>query len=524
MPRNKICIIGSGPTSVYILKYLLASSRPLHIVVFEAEAEAGKGMPYRSQMNADYMLCNAFSREIPPVTRTLMSWLADLPKQELGEWELSYHDLSPRAFYPRLLIGNFFASEFDALCSKLQHAGHTIAVKTNERVVAIDVIDNGQTSVLSDKMADATVFDHVVIASGHCWPESPHIDKATLLSPWPYTNVTALPPGNIGILGSSLSAIDIVVALGSAHGEFDNHADRIVWRANHAASNLKITMVSKMGIIPEADFFYPYPYAPLQCLTPEAVEAEVLKGADGLLARLFDLLCNELDEADRGYMKSLGPQARTLHGFSEAYFMRRQDLGARAALKDDFAKARQSMKQRQTIPARYVLLRGHEVFDKALRSLDETDWNVFKATLLPVFTDSYAAVPHLSLARVIAMTEANVLSVRQIGNDATFSNNEHRGVAVETPDGMLNFDVLIDARGQASAPLKALPFPDLVAKLANDADSVEVPFRLAVSGLQSSSIFCLALPQMLERYPFSQGLANSAENAKIVVGEILKTV
>ena len=95
----------------------------------------GKGMPYRVDMNADYMLCNAFSREIPRITRSLIEWLEELPKYELDEWELSSHELSPRAFYPRLLIGEFLSDEFSKLCELLKKQGHQITVKMSEHVV-----------------------------------------------------------------------------------------------------------------------------------------------------------------------------------------------------------------------------------------------------------------------------------------------------------------------------------------------------------------------------------------------------
>ncbi|MCB0111981.1 MAG: FAD/NAD(P)-binding protein, partial [Caldilineaceae bacterium] len=71
----KLAIVGSGPMALYSLKYLQESANPLTIEIFEATDQAGTGMPYRADMNADYMLCNAFSREIPAVTQTLINWL-----------------------------------------------------------------------------------------------------------------------------------------------------------------------------------------------------------------------------------------------------------------------------------------------------------------------------------------------------------------------------------------------------------------------------------------------------------------
>ena len=521
MKNTRIGIIGSGATAIYTLKYLLRSKAPLDITIFESGPEVGKGMPYRSDMNADYMLCNAFSKEIPVITRSLINWLEDLPKRELNEWELSAHELSARAFYPRVLIGEFLADEFNALCKQGQTAGHNVKVEAAERVVDIVPTEEGPVTLETKRKVTSNEYDHVIIATGHAWPEHPKLKQADLVSPWPYTNITALEPGNIGILGSSLSAIDIVIALGSSHGTFGEQNESVTWKANPAATNLKITMVSKEGIMPEGDFYYPYPYQPLKLFSAEAVEAEITKGHEGLLQRLFELLCDELDHSDPDYLDTLGKDARSVDGFHEAYFRRRQKLGGLTAVKLDFANTRRSLRDRKTISYRYVLLRAHENFDCALRSLNADDYALFKKTLLPVFADSYAAVPHLSLARVIAMFDANVLELKSTGENADFRNAENGGVVVKTEGELMQFNVLIDARGQATAPLGELPFPTLVNKLVPVEQHLEAPFRLELASPNASSVYCLALPQILERYPFSQGLANSAENGKIVATDLL---
>jgi uncharacterized NAD(P)/FAD-binding protein YdhS len=520
MIKNRIGIIGTGPAAIYTLKHILDSDKLLEITMFESSSELGKGMPYRGDMNADYMLCNAFSKEIPTITTTLISWLEKLPKRELGEWELSSHELSARAFYPRVLIGEYLEDEFHSLCKRAEAAGHHLNMKSNEHVHDVIPLVDGTTTILTNKPNAMYEFDQVIIASGHSWPVKPKLGDASLLSPWPYTNVTQLVPGNIGILGSSLSAIDIVVALGNAHGQFIEQGEKVSWVPHNNVTNLKITMVSKEGIMPEADFYYPYPYEKLQLLSPKAVDAEVEKGSDGLLKRLFGLLIQELKQSDPDYLQSLGDDASTVEGFLQAYFKKRQELGGLAATRDDFSRARKSFRERKIIGYRYVLLRAHENFDRALRAFDETDWTLFKETLLPVFADSYAAVPHLSLARVIAMFDAKVLALEASGSDAKFSDSPNGGVEVRTAEETMKFDVMIDARGQASAPLDDLPFPSLARQLANSQEPLTAPFKLQTP----SSIYCLALPQLLQRYPFSQGLENAAENGKTVAESVLRNV
>lgn len=524
MKKNRIGIIGAGPSGIYALKHLITSPEPLDVIIFESTSEVGKGMPYRSDMNADYMLCNAFSREIPKVTRSLIDWLSTLPPRQLGEWELSPHELSARAFYPRLLIGEFLEEEFRALCKLAQAADHLITVKSSETVVDIIVTKDAGTTLRTNKNSEPYEFDHVIIATGHTWPERPHVGDAVLMSPWPYTSVTKLPAGNIGILGSSLSAIDIVAALGHSHGTFAETNGTVSWQPNQASSKLRITMVSRGEIMPEGDFYYPFPYEPLRMISSEAVDQAIAAGKDGLLERVFDLLCKELDQADPNYLETLGNEARTIDGFANAYFKQRQDRGGLAAVKSDFAKVRKSMRDRETIAYRYVLLRAHENFDRALRALNDHDWKTFVQKLLPVFTDCYAAVPHLSIARVLAMHDAGVLELWPSGDDASFKNGKDGGVEVNIDHDTLHFDVMVDARGQVPAALDQLPFPSLVKELKSTTEHVVAPFEMKFPASQNSAIYCLALPQVMERYPFCQGLTNCAENGKIVAAEILKGV
>ncbi|WP_422371872.1 FAD/NAD(P)-binding protein [Hoeflea sp.] len=517
----RLCIIGSGAMGTYLLKRLVSRNLPVRIDVFESADDPGTGMPYREGMNADYMLCNAFSREIPPVTRSLMDWLESQPPRELGEWELSVHDLSPRAFYPRTLIGEYLGSEFVDLCTKARQAGFDLEINTGCEVK--DVSIDGRQAVVTCSEGGGDVrqhFDIVLIATGHRWEAEPVIDEARLVSPWPYTTIEALEPGAIGVLGSSLSAIDVVVALGHAHGQFEEQSDRIIWHPDQADGNLRVTMVSRNGVMPEGDFYYPFPYEPLNHLTREAVAREIAAGSPGLLQRTFDLLCRELDSADPEYLRRLGQDARTLDGFAPNYFASRRDVGGLPAVKENLAEMRKLMRDRETVPHRYALLRGHEVFGDVLPHLGEEEYRQFTQALMPVFGDCYAAVPHVSLARIVAMYDAGVLELLATANDAAFIQSEDGRVSVETEDGHRTFDALVDARGQSAKSPSDLPFPSLATRFADDPGPILEPFRLDIGDPGSAQVYCLALPQVLERYPFSQGLANCDALAKIVVDDL----
>lgn len=522
---QKVCVIGSGPMAIYSVKRLITANIPLRIDIFEATDDAGKGMPYREDTNAEYMLCNAFSREIPSVTRPLIDWLEAQPPRELDEWELSTHDLSPRAFYPRTLIGDYLGSEFSDLCRNAGEAGYDLTIHTGCEVQDVSLAGR-QALVQYEQQSERREqhFDFVIIATGHSWPETPEIDGARLVSPWPYHNVEALPETDIGVLGSSLSAIDVVLSLGHAHGRFEETGDQIVWLPNSQETDLRVTMVSKNGVMPEGDFYYPFPYEPLMHLTQDAVAAEIDRSGAGLLQRTFALLCAELDAVDPDYLANLGDAARTLEGFAPAYFSHRQQIGGLAAVKDNLAEVRKSMRKRETVPYRYALLRGHEVVGTILNHLSDAEYQQFLTHLMPVFGDCYAAIPHISLARIVAMYDAGVLELLATAENAEFTETDDGGTGVTTVDGARRFAAMVDARGQSAEPLSKLPFPSLASRLPSDSEPILAPFRLSIGDTPSPTIYCLALPQILQRHPFSQGLANCDELAKQMAEDLMHRV
>ncbi len=463
--------------------------------------------------------------------RPLVGWLHDQDDDFLDRWNLARSDIDARVFYPRVMLGEYLRSEFEEICRVGRTAGHTIdAVTASTFMDVTPHEDRIEISALTDGREEHLSFTDVVLATGHSWPTDPRIGSADLVPPWPYTNVTDLPPGHIGVLGSSLSAIDVIIALGHEHGTFMEDGDRVTWFADTGHEEIAIAMVSHRGIMPEPDFFYVYPYEALRHVHADAVANELAKGTDGLLDRVLTLLVDELDEADPDYMAALGDEARTVEGFADAYFEYRERLGGRRALRETLRESVASIDDKQTDQHRYALLRGHESFEPILEHLDDDDWKRIRTHLLLVFADCYAAIPHVSARRILALYDAGVLDIIPTGSDGSFANAGSAaggsGVVVSTVDGDIRFDALVDARGQASAPLADLPSPGLIAAMPDPDATLVEPFRLDLAGRHAQArdepaVYCLAMPQMLERHPFAQGLPNCAELGRVVGRDIL---
>jgi len=508
--------------AIFMVKHLIGSRFPLHIVMFERHDLAGTGMPYRQDMSPDYMLSNIFSREIPTIHAPLADWLRNQPAGKLARWDVTPDTISARAFYPRTLLGAYLASQLQALVTEGLQAGHEVEVRTGHDV--IDIRPQTDLILVVVKTPTGTseiACDKVVLATGHTWNAKPTEGDASLVSPWPASNIADLPAAAIGILGSSLSAVDVAVALAHAHGRFMETTDGLIWTARPDHQTLHITMVSKTGILPEADFYYAYPYEPLIHLTEGAVGSIVADRNGRVLERTFDLLMQELQSGDPAYLHDLAMGTPTIEAFGTAYFSRRQRMGAFPALRANLVESRATIARQETIAWRYALLRGHEVFEAALPHISDDEWETFRTHLLPVFADCYAAVPHLSLERLAALRAAGALDIVESGDEAQFLRGPGGGVIVRIGTHDHPFAAMVDARGQTAALPADLPFPSLVDALVDPSTPLEAPFRLALHPGLHNGAFCVSMPQILMRSPFSQGLPNCATHAETVAEVIV---
>ena len=218
-----LAIIGSGPTAIYTAKYLIKQNCVDSLTMFESQEEAGKGTPYHQDWNSESMLSNIASIEIPPVTETLVEWLESQDDFELAEIGLNRNDIDERKFYPRVVLGEYFYDQLQKLVKQAQKNGIKMVINTRSDVEDVAVVGKGiRLSVRSTitEAANYAEFSHVVIATGHVWPKESEIRPGYFISPWPPKALATIGECSVGILGTSLSAIDAMVALATARGTF----------------------------------------------------------------------------------------------------------------------------------------------------------------------------------------------------------------------------------------------------------------------------------------------------------------
>lgn len=533
-----VALVGAGPTSIYSVQALIAAAtRPAAITIFERQRRAGQGTPYSAHWSDPIMLANIASIEIPSLSQSLVDWLKGETDARLASLGISREEIDERAFYPRLALGEYLSAQFVALVARARALGVEVKVRTQSMVT--DVAIAGEkiklTVIDSHRATSDHLFDYVILATGHQWPADPEIRPGYFTSPWPASALARIRNCAVGIRGTALSAIDAAVALANHHGEFvENDSKELQYRENPGTECFAISMFSRKGILPEADFYHPIPYEPLRICNAEAIQHLIeSRSTEGLLDAAFELFRQELVLADPEYAANLGLPAQTLAEFCSAYFSKRAGADPFFWARCNLEEAVLNAARKFTVQWRYAILRMHEVFGVLAPHLSDEDFVRFSDTLKAVFVDNYATVPHDSIRRLLALRAAKKLTVKKLEDGMRFDTwSADQGAILIDGKNRTHFPAFIEATGQQVSGAKDFPFPSLrrqgvIQDIETD-DRVDAKRGIAIDGdyhpisacEPSHRLFCLSLPFLLGQHPFAQGITSSAEMAEAVAEAI----
>ena len=287
-------------------------------------------------------------------------------------------------------------------------------------------------------------------------------------------------------------------------------------------------MLSRNGLLPEADFYCPIPYEPLQVMTDEAVSELVnsCQGQGGGLDRIFKLFAQELTLADPDYAARIGLAASTVDDFADRYFAERLLQDPFEWARRNLAEVEENKTQKITVGWRYAILRMHETMQSLLPTLSKEDRARFDAGLRRVFVDNYAAVPPESIRRLLALQEAGLLKVAALGDDYDLSIGNGRTV-VNDGDHTHVFDVFVDARGQKALSSEDLPFPSLrtaLLKAGHEHPQVDENYHLVAPPDFAGHIAFGAIPYLMHDRPFVQGITESHEIGSAIARGLMSDI
>lgn len=152
------------------------------------------------------------------------------------------------------------------------------------------------------------------------------------------------------------------MAIAARFGRFVRHNDgSLKYTISEGHNGFRVAMMSRKGLLPEADFYFHVPYEnPLIC-TVDAVSARLALGSSGLLDDVYDLFRQELEHADPGYARLIGLEELTVDTFAAAYYGVRDKF-------DPFVWAESNLAEAKITMTRDTQLLGVMQFSSRMRS------------------------------------------------------------------------------------------------------------------------------------------------------------
>ncbi len=282
--------------------------------------------------------------------------------------------------------------------------------------------------------------------------------------------------------------------------------------------------MSRSGILPEADFYCPISYEPLCIATPEAIEREIAGGIEGLLDRIYALAAREIEAVDPAWSARVALAELDANSFADAYFADRQRYDAFRWAEYNLREVERNKRDQRTMPWRYAILRLHEAVQDVVPHLNDDDRERFDAGLGKVFVDNYAAIPSESIRRLLALREAGIIELLELGSGYEM-RVEDTGTIIKVADTMHDFSLFIYARGQKPLKTKDLPFPRLRRQLlavGENIPDVGEDYVLLEPDVARGRVAFGALPYLMHDRPFIQGITASAEIGSAIANATLR--
>lgn len=571
-----LAVVGSGPTAIFLLKQLLDAVETLRgnvtsITILEKGATAGYGMPYHPDTTDIYNLANISSEEIPELMEPLVEWLAKQSEADLEWWGMERDTLSASEVYPRLAMGAYLKSQFDALVEGLEAKGIPANVLRNHLVTDVSRKQNGGLSLSVDGQT-ALDFDAVVIATGHAWPLEDDVAHGHFLSPWPIRKL--LPgPGQfitlpVGILGASLSAFDVVSSLAHRHGKFVRTDMGLKYEAMEGSDGFGLVLHSSEGWLPHLQFDQKQPLREIYRHVDRAGMMALIDGKGFLkLAAYFEKVCRPAllaafeKDGNEEMLTRLSEPSFGLEDFVGVMTEGHRYSNAFEGMGGEMVEARASVLHHKPV-------HWKETIDDLIYTLNfhaelmpAEDHLTYRTVVSPFLMNVIAAMPLPSGSILLALHEAGILKLEKGKVTIDENQNEPGITSVTIEDGgsssIKRYGMFVECGGQKPLSAEDYPFPgltaagivcDAVARFADKDAAREAPsgkvvcrdnqrvlltggvgidsaYRVIHSdGTPDPFIFDLAFPHTSGTRPYSYGLQACSATSQIMVAAWLEAI
>lgn len=482
MQNNHLAIIGSGPTSLFMLKHISDNASMLKnhfskISIFEKEEEFGMGMPFNPNTTDIYNLSNISSEEIPYLEQSLAQWLGTKSEVELKNWHIEKNKISEGKLYTRIILGKYFNDQFKQIIQKLKNQDFDTNQYNNTYVKDIIPIEKSNIKVLTDSN-ESYSFSKVVISVGHNWVKEDDASKLYFVSPWPIKKI--LPKKDnlynfpVGLLGASLSAFDVVSSLAHRHGIFTETEDGLNFKLKESCPNFKLVMHAAQGWLPQLQYEQ---VKPIRKIYRHNTREEILRlvDADGFLHinTFFNIICKPaliealLEDGENEVAKQMENHAFEFKNFVDTMSQKHQYL-------DSFLDLEKELVVAQENAANHKPIHWMETLDDLMYCLNfhadlltAESHLYFRQEVMPFLMNVIAALPLESAKILLALYRADCIELVK-GHVQIMSESkdlDSTKIKIENPDEdskYSEFKMFVECAGQKTIDSSNYPFEGLL--------------------------------------------------------------
>ncbi|MES2060722.1 MAG: FAD/NAD(P)-binding protein [Bacteroidota bacterium] len=487
--KKRIAILGGGPSGLFMFKRLADAGRTdITIDIFEKKDQLGTGMPYSTEGAGKEHITNVSGNEIPKLVTSVADWIETAPKALLDKFAITPEIYNDYKVLPRLLFGQYLATQFDLLKQKADEAGIAYTIHYNSPVT--DIIDLPEQNLIRVKIAGdrSFEFEQAIICTGHNWPIK-HEGKVPgwFDSPYPPKKLALQLNHAVAIKGASLTAVDAIRTLARHNGVyFKNKAGKLIYQLSPNSAGFKMVMHSRHGMLPAVRFHLEDSHLQNDSLlTKEEIAAHIAANngflsLDFIFEKDFKEPIRQKQPAFYNYMKDMG-----MEQFVDAMMALRERADPFELMKAEYEEADRSIKKHESIYWKEMLGVLSFAMNYPAKHFSAEDMQRLQKTLLPLIAIVIAYIPQSSCEEFFALHDAGLLELVDVGNDSDAEPAEKGGAIYHYTDEngkkqSTYFKTYVDCSGQPHLSYDDFPYESLT--VAHAISPAQLKFRDAAEG------------------------------------------
>ncbi len=454
-------IIGGGLTATSMLCQLidklsdmgeagLQLCKRLSVSVFEKKGVIGPGLPHNEEYVLPFHITNMCAKDMT-VRFNKPGDFQEWVLQNLEYLEKNFpgitsalscigHGTEMCCHYPRAVMGEYLKNRFDEAVEAGKKMGITVDLHINYEVTDLTYASEHICLSISRNNSESSetyYADGALLATGH-WSEPATVENY-FSSPWPAVGLlAAIPPGEkVGVLGSSLSAIEVALTL-TSDGQFTRNSSGELSFVPSTTPR-KITFYSRNGLLPRVRGRIGSHQN--RYFTCEAIRRLITEKPSQLtLSPVFELLDRELTEA---------------YGFPTDWQQLKHFSGDELQLLQDIETAKKGDGPEGELIWQTILVQIFPVVRQLYLNLTLAERERFDRYFSTLFFMHAATQPVVNGEKLLALMQAGIVTIVKLGSDYQFEHDSGTKQFTFNYTGQQgdfckdHYNYVINARGQS---------------------------------------------------------------------------